>query len=154
VPEPIACPQCRHAPIQAATPNRMAKVMADVLLQAYPGAARPPNEVVQAEALYNPSSPSRGVLKFPTPPTPPRMHESDYFRPCRSCYPEGDAWKCPVPVPRLEVPAERPLCIRSDGVPPEGHRLCAGCDRLSPANAPTSASCGLCGEGFCGDAVS
>jgi hypothetical protein len=45
----------------------MAKVMADVLLQAYPGAARPPNEVVQAEALYNPSSPSRGVLKVSSP---------------------------------------------------------------------------------------
>ncbi|BEI88771.1 uncharacterized protein CcaverHIS019_0201330 [Cutaneotrichosporon cavernicola] len=152
VPDPIACPQCRHSPIQIATPSRMAKTMASVLLQAYPGAARPPNEIVQAEALYNPFDPARGVLKFPTPPPASRMHERDYWRPCRWCYTEGDGWKCPVPVPRFDVPAERSLCIRADGVPPEGHRLCAGCERLSPANAPTSSSCGLCGEGFCGDA--
>ncbi|GMK56233.1 hypothetical protein CspeluHIS016_0300730 [Cutaneotrichosporon spelunceum] len=151
VPDPIACPQCRHAPIQTATPSRIAKTMAEVLLQVYPDAARPPNEVVQAEALYNPSGPSRGALKFPSPPPAPRMHERDYWRPCRWCNTEGDGWKCPIPVPRFDVPAERPLCVRADGVPPEGHRLCAGCDRLSPANGPTSASCGLCGEGFCGD---
>lgn len=60
VPDPISCPQCRHAPIQTATPSRMAKTMTGVLLQAYAGAARPPNEQRQAEALYTPSD---GVLK-------------------------------------------------------------------------------------------
>jgi hypothetical protein len=29
-------------------------------------------------------------------------------------------------VPRFDVPAERELCIRADGIPPDGHRLCAG----------------------------
>ncbi|KLT40974.1 hypothetical protein CC85DRAFT_313014 [Cutaneotrichosporon oleaginosum] len=150
VPNPIACPQCRHAPIQTATPSRMAKTMSDLLLQVHPGVARPANEIVQARALYNPSG-SKSVLKFPTPPAAPRMQERDYWRPCRWCYSADRGWKCPVPVARFEVPDERPLCVRADGVPPEGHRLCAGCERLSPAHAPTSASCGLCGEGYCGD---
>lgn len=60
MPEPVACPQCRHAPVQTATPSRVAKTMVKFLLERYPAAARPPNELKQAEEIY---TAARGTLK-------------------------------------------------------------------------------------------
>ncbi|RSH79670.1 uncharacterized protein EHS24_009322 [Apiotrichum porosum] len=153
VPEPVSCPHCRHAPIQTATPSRVAKTMVTLLLERHPDYARSANEHAQAEELY--AATVGGVLTFPVPPPPPRqLQRHEFWRPCRSCYPQEEgAWRCPVPVPRFDVPSERDRCLRADGVCPEGHRLCAGCDRLSPSNGPVGINCGICGEGFCGDAA-
>ncbi|KAL1412517.1 hypothetical protein Q8F55_000263 [Vanrija albida] len=151
VPEPICCPQCRHAPVHTATPSRMAKTMVALLLSMHPELARPPNEHKQAEAIYSAVS---GEIKFPVPPPPPRaLQRNEFWRPCRSCYPAEGQWKCPIPVPRFDEPSERDSCLRADGLCPDGHRLCAGCDRLSPASGPSSSTCGICGEGFCGDSA-
>jgi hypothetical protein len=60
VPEPIACPHCRHAPIQTATPSRVAKSMVTFLLGRMPSVSRPPNELRQAKDIY---TSNHGVLK-------------------------------------------------------------------------------------------
>ncbi|EKC99633.1 hypothetical protein A1Q2_06052 [Trichosporon asahii var. asahii CBS 8904] len=62
VPEPISCPHCRHAPVQTATPCRLAKTMVGILLASRPDVARPPNEHRQAELLYKSTT---GVIKRP-----------------------------------------------------------------------------------------
>ncbi|KAL7422979.1 hypothetical protein Q5752_002277 [Cryptotrichosporon argae] len=150
-PKPVACPHCRYSPIKTAIPSRIAKTMVSVLLSIHSGAARTPGEVRQAEDVYNPAV-GGGVIKFPTPPPPARpLSTIEYWRPCKSCYPtDPNAWRCPVPVARADVPSECHLCLRMDSICPDGHRLCAGCNQLSPCDSPTSISCSMCGEGYCG----
>lgn len=98
--------------------------------------ALPMSTVRQSRSTSPPQESSRLVMpllrfmltpKFPTPPPPPRqLQQHEFWLPCRSCYPEEGQWKCPQPVPRFEVPAERDRCLRADGLCPDGHRLCAG----------------------------
>ncbi|ORX40778.1 hypothetical protein BD324DRAFT_612077 [Kockovaella imperatae] len=152
LPKPPSCPHCRHAPITEARPSRLANAMVHILLKCKPEAARPERELQQAREIY---TASMGALKFPIPPTQSYCRESDYWKPCRSCYPtvEG-AWKCSKPIPRPHIQEEASRCVLRSGFCPDGHNLCSSCDQLCPADGPMNLKCGICGDGFCGDSKS
>ena len=52
VPKPVACPHCRHSPINEAAPSRLAKAMVDILLKGRPEAERSATEIQQARDIY------------------------------------------------------------------------------------------------------